>query len=297
MNNQNVNAQKMICEAYGYTKMLPLDYEFQNSKGQFKRVFELPKKHMKHIKETHDNKSTPCAMCGNIHSEGYVSLRDAESLLLATTKDTFNECYSLEHNNFICEYCMYSTVTYGSPSVMLMGKKMVNSLVIDGKQIEKNFNSSKDNELYEILKNPPKPPFVILINSRGKVLENLIYTAKPTVSKGYVVVNYGLENLQVSPSDVFKAIETARRIAKDADIEITSDHIWNRQNDVTISLNKKLQENKNFIEDMGSFISKYNRDCRVVAKMILLAYLNSNKTMKELPKKVKEKKVESLLTF
>lgn len=293
----NVNAQKMICEAYGYKDMLPLDYEFPNNKGQLKRVFNLAKKHEKHVEETLDNTSTPCAMCGNVHNKGYFSLKDAESLFIAVVKDTSNECYTLEHNNFICEYCMYSTVAYGSPSSMSMGKKIVNVLITNGDYAEKNFKSNKDNELYEILKNPPKPPFVILINSRGKVLENLVYTAKPTISKGSIVVNYGLENLQVSTSVVFEAIETARRIAKDADMEITSDHIWNRQNDITISLNKKLQENEKFLKDMGMFIAKYDRDCRVVAKMILLAYLNENKTLKELPKKAKVKKIESLFDF
>jgi hypothetical protein len=171
---------------------------------------------------------------------------------------------------------------YGSPSKSAYGKKMINVLVHNNKAIEKSFNSDDKNDLYNILENPPKPPFVILINSRGTVLENLVFTAKASISKGYIVVNYGLSNLEVIPSEVFECIESAKEIALKYGIETNSDTIWNRADDVKFLVKKKTKKGvvnlDDFFNDMSFFLSSYNRDTRIVGKMVLLAYLKNNKT-------------------
>lgn len=264
-----LNAQKMICEAFGYKSPLGIN------------IMTSSEKQARNIMLVDDNLET-CSMCGQKHNIGYKSVINGENLLKTLISDTYNECYSIKSNNFICEYCGYSLKAYGSPSKSLYGKKMINVLVHNNKAIEKSFNSDDKNELYDILINPPVPPFVILINSRGTVLENLVFTAKPSISKGYIVVNYGLSNLEVIPSEVFECIEDAKEIALKYGIETNSDSIWNRTDDVKILVKKKTKKGivnlDDFFSDMSFFLSSYNRDTRVVGKMILLAYLKKNKT-------------------
>lgn len=266
------NTQKMICEAFDYKSPFGVNIMTSNEK-QASNI------------ELIENNTEACAMCGQIHNVGYKSKINAENLLKTLISDTYNECYSIKAKNFICEYCGYSLKAYGSPSKSAYGKKMINVLVHDNKAIEKSFNSDAKNELYDILVNPPKPPFVILINSRGTVLENLVFTAKATISKEWIVVNYGLNNLEVNPSEVFSAIENAKEIANKYGIELNSDTIWNRADEVHIKVKEKNKKGliniDDFYNDMGLFISNYNRDCRLVAKMILEAYLKNHKIEKK----------------
>lgn len=268
-----LNTQKNICEAFGYEKPFAVSI-MCSAKGD-----------EKHIAIINDN-NLPCALCGQVHPVGYKSNIGAKELLKALISDTYNECYSIGKSNFICEYCGYSLKAYGSPSKSEFGKKMVNVLVHEKRAIEKSFNSDDKNELYSILKNPPKPPFVILINSRGTVLENLVFKAKSTISTEYIVVNYGLDNLEVVPSEVFDCINSAILIANDFGIETNSETIWNRTDDITIKVKRNGKKGKIdedlFYERMSIFLSKFNRDTRIVGKMILLAYLKDNKGNKNI---------------
>ena len=288
-----INTQKMICEAFDYKSPLGVNIMTENETQA------------KSISLVEDN-IIPCAMCGQVHNVGYVSKVSTENLLKTLISDTYNECYSIKARNFICEYCGYSLKAYGSPSKSVYGKKMINVLIHGNKAIEKSFVSDEKNELYDILSNPPKPPFVILNNSRGKVIENLVFTAKATISKEWIVVNYGLNNLEVNPDEVFNAIEDAKDLAEKYGIEINSDNLWNRADEVSIQVktrNKKgLIDMDSFYSDIGLFISNYNRDCRVVGKMILEAYLKKHTVSKKakvdtIKNKVSDEKKSSLFDF
>ena len=260
------NAQEMIAKAFGYKQVLePSD-----------AIFKIGKNNVGKILVVKDNKK-PCAMCDKAHSVGYTSNESVEHLLKCMIPNTFNECYQLGFHNFICEHCAWSIVAYGSPSKMKYGQKIINVVVNSKGREYKHFNADDKNDLYGILKSPPKPPFIIMINSRGTVLENLVFTAKATISKKWIVVNYGLENLEVSPDGVFSCIHDARVIASKCKMEPTSDNIFNRQDDVRIKVNKKTLENENFAPLMGDFLNKYNRDCRLVSKMVIKAYLKEHK--------------------
>jgi len=280
IDNVMSNVNKLEVEAEQIAEILD-----NQNKDEFTIVVSFENKPLFSTKETKtlqiatDNTQTPCAMCGKIHDKGYIA-KDAESLLQAVIPDTYNECYALRAENFVCEHCMFSLKAYASPSKTLYGKKIVNVLIHDGKADAKSFSSDEENELYDLMKKPPEPPFVILINSRGTVLENLVFAAKPTISKGLFAVNYGINTLEVSPSEVFAAIEEAAIISARYGIEITSDSIWNRADDVSIGMKYKGKKGvinaADFIGDMGLFLNKYNRDCRIVSKMILAAYLKKH---------------------
>lgn len=289
---KNMNTQKFICEAYGFKEMIQLDDEVL-WKGKKQKIFSFKTELLTVVD---DNTDKHCAFCGNIHSKGYTSTVDAKHLLETFVSDTYNEVYSLgSKENFICEYCGFSTVAYGSESKMVYGRYMVNALIVNGSVEKKSFKSDKQNELYGILKNPPKPPFVILINSRGSVIENLVFTARATVDSSYIIVNYGLDNLMVNPAEVFECIETARVISKQFNnykingtkrkLDVNSDFIWNRANDV--KFDTRFLKIPEFVSAVSEFLSKFNRPCRIVGKMVLEAYLQENKEMKEVASPVK----------
>lgn len=267
------NTQQFICEAYGYKKPLePID-----------DIYKFGKKNNGKIEIVSEN-TEPCSMCGKVHPIGYASVVGATHLLRTMISNTYNKCYEFVPSNFICEHCGYSLVTYGSPNKMKYGKKMVNTLIDRKGYKEMYFNSNEKSDLYKLLKEPPKPPFVILINSGGTVVENLVYTAKPTLSKKWFVVNYGTQNLEVSVDEVFKCLHDARMIGAKLKIEPTSEQLFNRSNDVKHRPSMKLINNEEFVPLVGEFLEKYNRDCRMVSKMVLAAYLKEHKEPIALPK-------------
>ena len=293
-----MNTQKFICEAFGYEKILPIDLTVKNKSGKLVEVFGINAKDKPFLTITQNNKEKKCLMCGRIHDVGYESKKGSKHLISSFVSKTYNWVYKFKSDdNFICEYCGFGSVAYNSPSKSPLGCKMVNVLIEDGKYSYMNFNSDNKNELYGILKNPPKPPFVILANPPGTVLYNMTFSAEATMSKGMIVFNYGMDNLRVKPKEVFASIENAMDIAEEFGIDAASDHIWNRQNDV--SINTSLAYNNEFIEKMGLFLSKYDRDCRIVAKIIFLAYIKENKRDKKKSlktKKVAQKEPEKLQT-
>lgn len=285
IDNVTLNVNKLEVEAEQISEILD-----NQNKDEFTILISFENKPLfskqetKTLRTVEDNTQTPCAMCGKVHDKGYVA-KDAESLMQTVIPDTYNECYALRAENFVCEHCMFSLKAYASPSKTLYGKKIVNALIHDGEAIVMSFSSDEYNELYDLMENPPEPPFVILINSRGTVLENLVFAAKPTISKGLFAVNYGIDTLEVAPSEVFAAIEEASIISARYGIEITSDSIWNRADDVSIGMKYKGKKGiidvAAFIGDMGLFLNKYNRDCRIVSKMILAAYLKKHERPSE----------------
>lgn len=301
----SINTQEMICKAFGYKDILTFEemresVDKSNKRKMVKAFPKMSKKDENLIFITDENEDCKCLYCGNIHDKGYKSQNGAKHLAKTMVSDTYNEIYSLgSKDNFICEYCGFASISYGSDGANENGKKtpfglkMLNCLITSDYNKEyKYFNSDDKNELFGILKNPPKPPFVILINSRATVLENVVFTAKPTLSKDWIVVNYGLSNLMINPNEVFECLAEANNLASEFEIEPTSDHIFNRQDDVVFQL-KGLRDNDEFMNKIGLFISKYDRDCRLVAKMIQRVYLKDNKPTKKKKVASKEAKVET----
>lgn len=274
-----MNTQKMICEAFGYKEALPVDSD----------LLKLGKKAVEDIALTRENTEEACALCGQVHPVGYSAKSGASFLLGALIPSTYNECYALRPNNFVCEYCAWSFTAYGTPSKMKNGRKMVNALVIEGKHVYKSFNSDANNELYDIVKNPPEPPFVVLINSRGTVIENLVFSALPSLGRKTIVVNYGISNLMVNIDRVFACLAAADEIAeiskatKDKKLHVKpeSDNLFNRQNDVKFSLNRKIREERETYDAIQNFVKDFDRDTRLVAKMIQRAYLADSDMVKK----------------
>jgi hypothetical protein len=293
----SISVPKMICEAFGYKKMLLPKEEAKHKKmGSFVGPFKLSQKDADLIEVIEDNKDSNCMYCGNNHNKGYSSKKDMKHLASAMISPTYNEIYSFaSKDNFICEYCGFASISYSSPSKSAYGLKMVNVLITNNLEVvEKDFRSGKDNELFEIIKNPPEPPFIVLINSRGTVLENMVFKAKASISKDWITVNYGLTSLEVCPDEVFECLADANSLSTEFDIEPNSDIIFNRADEVSFKLGR-FQYNQEFMASVANFISKYDRDCRIVAKMIQQVYLKTNKPEKKKKIISGAKKVETTI--
>lgn len=237
-----------------------------------------------------------CFMCGNSHGVGYVasekSPKSAPMMLISKTSNLGYE-FAQRGGDFLCEHCGWLNLHYANSTIARDGGKRIQNVFVDerGMEVMEFRSTSTENALYDILRNPPKPPYFVMINSGGTVLENMSFFARPTISAGCVVVTYGMRNLTVSPKRVFKALDEAIMIAERHNATIpkanfkkerltgAEDLFWNRQGeDGGYSVSRAPYfRNPQFAKELSDFIVKYSRDTRVVAKMILQRHLKELK--------------------
>lgn len=303
---KNFNTTEFIAKKAGYDgKIVPIE-NLQNDATSAKNGYVL----------YHDGEAKKCFQCGNTHHKGYIlgenAPRSLPSIMIPVSSNISYEFADI-NSTFMCEHCGWLNTYYGSQKITLdkdyvpaedeeglnfnekkgvwrkeVGKRILNALIDENGIHRKEFGSTAANELYDILRNPPKPPFFILINSGGTVLENMAFYALPSVSAGCVVVTYGLKNMVVSPKKVFEALDDSARIAekynsalvdakiKEKALRLTGgeDLFWNRQGEEAgyVVSRAPYYRFEWFAKELSDFILKYSRDTRVVAKMILLRH-------------------------
>ena len=300
------NTTEFIAKTAGYNgEIVPIE-DLQSDSSSAKKEHVL----------YHDGEGKKCFQCGNIHHKGYIlgenSPRSLPAIMMPITSNISYEFADI-NSTFMCEHCGFLNKYYGSQKITLgkdyipsdgeeglvfnekkgvwrkeVGKRILNVLIDENGMHRKEFGSTAINELYDILKNPPKPPFFILVNSGGTVLENMAFYALPTISTGCIVVTYGLKNMTISPKKVLEALDEVVRIAekynkslieakyKEKGLRLTGgeDLFWNRQGEeagYNIS-RAPYYRFEWFAKELSDFILKYSRDTRVVAKMILLRH-------------------------
>lgn len=138
---------------------------------------------------------------------------------------------------------------------------------------------STNNDIYNILKNPPKAPFIVNIKQqKGSNIVNNVHLLEETVDENYLVINHGYNIYTVKNSDVFSALDDAQRIFKthrNKNMNISDDVLFNSVSSLDYEnwFTKKLRENKLFMYDYMDFINKYDKSVRTVAKIVFNTYL------------------------
>lgn len=284
-----INTTEFIARAAGYNGVpLPIESIVTDAVSVKKgRVAE------------YEGEPCKCLMCGNSHTRGYMaskeSLKSAAEMLIPKSA---NFGYELAESggDFLCEYCGWLNLHYANSEKARDGGKRIQNVFIDrnGMEVMEFKSTVTNNALYDILRNPPEPPYFIIINSGGTVLENMAFVAKPTISRGGVVVTYGLANLVVQPKKVFEAIDHVAGIVERYNRSVPKTHkltggedlFWNRQGeDGGYSVVRSPYfRSETFAKELSDFILKYSRSTRVVAKMVYLShqkYLKDQKTKGE----------------
>lgn len=254
------NIPQKVCQAFGYTE--PIQVNSLIASAKWRKTVEL----------VNNNELSRCIMCGNCHKIGYrLQNKGALSQII---EDSFNEAYAFKakSSDFICEYCVWASKNYNK-------LKMLNIIVANDYKKAFIASSGVDNELYDILLNPPEPPFAILINSRGKVLENMVFSAKASVSKELICIQYGTERtLWVNVKKIFECVEQGYSLINKHGVN--DDFFFNRTASVEFQLKSKLfnkEEDHEILIDLKEFLKSFGRDTRIVAKMILKRWLFENK--------------------
>lgn len=255
----NISAQEITCRAFGYND------------GEYDLIATLNKTQKEQIEEIKDNVSLHCCQCGQIHKRGFASKKGSDHLLKKTISLNTTTLYHFADikSNFICEYCLFANKNYKDKTSPML------NLLINAKGDRRYFQvkSNEDNELYDILKHPPTPPFVILINSRGRVLENILFKAEPSLSKEAIIVNYGLNNYYIQPANVFNLLDKVYALSEEHKVKMDSELFFNRLNAVEIKVPKKSIENSKLMSEVSNILLAYDRPTRVIAKMLLRRYL------------------------
>jgi hypothetical protein len=179
------NPQKLIAINFGY-----------------KFIKSVPNK----IIISHDNTKYTCKICGRLQKDGYI---DKDNLLISR-KSNITYSYFNPHSPFLCSYCYFIQSNY----IKRLQKPPLNDIadiiLFKDKYIPQNFRTSSDNnDLFFILKDPPKPPYIIMIKEYiiSTSFVNMSHRVKATIDNNLIIINYGLRNYFVNPNILFNALK------------------------------------------------------------------------------------------
>lgn len=254
------NPPRAIAEAFGFKK----NYKIEISKhGKFEHI--------------EDNKDCKCKMCGRVQEKGYL---DPKSILIENNTNDFYK-YIQPRSPFLCDYCYYNYKNYAKKMQKNLDRIYgdMSNILITGKSVEsKNLYSDDKTDLYDILMDPPKEPFAVIIKElAGTTPVNGTFSFLPTVDTGLICITYGVENLFVQPEKVFSCIEDAEAVfayAKQNKINLSEDVLFNRSKTEKYALwyTMSMASDEELSEKMSVFFSKYDKGTRFVAKTILKRY-------------------------
>ena len=248
----------------------------------FEKNYVQAKKHRKYTRIESNPKKHKCKMCGRVQESGYV---DPLNVLIKENTNDFYK-YIQPRSPFLCDYCQYNYSHYMKKMQGKLDRRygdMSNILLFSDRFEEKYFNADDKNELYDILADPPKEPFAVILKElAGTSAANGTYAFLPAVDTGLVCVTYGTENHFVQPDRVFACIETAETIfayAKKKKMNLSEDVLFNRSGSENYAnwYSSKLASDERLSSMMRSWFSAYDRSARFVAKIILKRYRKEQK--------------------
>lgn len=258
--NTLINApQKIIAKHFGFTK---------------------PAIVTNRIKVLTNNITYACKCCGNIQDQGYLDPRNT----LITRTNNYMYSYKELSSPFLCCYCHYIAYNFLKQYQKNKIGDIGNIIVFEDNFEFKDFNTSSfENNLYEIIKNPPKAPFLIMLKEQinASTITNMSHNVKPTIDQEIIIVNYGLANYTVFRMQVLNCLNTYFNIRQkqDSNIHNTIDEFFfNKSNsDKFHFVFSNIKKNEQLFNNFISFIKKYNEDTRFVSKIILRTYFKKEK--------------------
>lgn len=265
--------QEHIAKLFGYEDSFVDDY-FEST--YLNKNKQKPKNNDTDIIE--DNKGLKCICCGKILKKGLYGKDLLKGNKIFSVN--FTETYSLanpknkDNVKFICGACLYSLKNYGGGK----GLNMQNLLIFKKEYKRINIQSNKDNEMYEYLLGDFKEPYIMLINSRGKVLEFITHFAVPTVSDDIRVIVFGTKVMYIEKKLLKECLEDTIKLIKE--LNISKNLLLNTKADESRFIyfaSKKNLSNKEFIPKMGEYHAKYDKDTRLITGKLLEKYIKENK--------------------
>lgn len=247
---------------------------------------ELRTSDKKGISVVSDNATHRCCSCGRKHSRGYV-MSDKKEFFSIRTNNFYS--YAEPLSNFICEYCNY-TYSHTLAAKNPLGKAITNCIVTFNEKTNKfevvfcenSTNEKKNNGVFNLVMNTPKPPFIVLLRkAKGTTaFHDNSHTAVATIDKDMLMLNYGNEILRASRKKILNALEDFIEISKKhTKLKVTDGLMFNNNETQRMnhSFSFRIRSDKEYHTDYSNFITKYNKGERLGAKIMLLNYLEYKK--------------------
>jgi len=228
---------------------------------------------VKSVKHIEDNTEHKCLMCGRVQKSGYI---DKKRVLIGVNTNDFYS-YIAPNSSFLCDYCYYCYKHYKKSMQSDLDRvygDMGNIVVYADRIEEKHFNADEKNELYDLLRSPPKEAFAILLKRiKGNTFEANFHRFLPTIDSDLFVINYGAKEFFVPRKKVFACLDDFDRIAKELQakkIDFSEDVFFNRSLSESYNywFSPRLRNNKEFFALYMDFINEYDRGVRFTAKTI-----------------------------
>lgn len=262
LDGEDLTYQHLIAKHFGYKD------DFIDKYYTAKCISASGKKN-KNVKVLHDNTSHTCAYCGQIFKDGFYG----KEALSKTISGSYNECYSFslkpKNEAFVCAPCAYNIQNYKT-------KKILNVAIFKDrvKRIE-SIKSDNTNSFYEYIVNKPKEDFILIINSRGKVLEIMSHLAVPTVAGSDIITLirgmkvYYVNRLKVVEcmNDTIDMIKKYKDIDKNFILNFYSDNKYYEGKNSKF-LRERIIIQEGLINDLQQIYIKYSKDTKWIATIL-----------------------------
>lgn len=256
MNNLVTSPQKTIAKLFGY-KYTPIN---------------TPKK----VYYIENNNAYRCKSCGLVQDEGYFD----KTHVLINKKS--NHLYSFKEPNspFFCSYCNFIQTNYQLKFQQNKLHDIADIVVYKDYYIPMDFKTNSiKNDLYFLIKNPPKPPFIIMLKEQKSItsIVNMSHVVKPTLDENLLVINYGLNQHLINPKNILDCLEEYIKLKSiyNNDHTLTDEVLFNRNKNTKYNLwlSVSLLQNEDFLKEYRVFLNRYNESTRFIAKIILNTFL------------------------
>jgi len=266
-NNLVKNPVKRMAELFDYKE----NFGIIKSKGS-----NLPE-----IKNEHHL----CKICGRKQDVG---MFDPKSSLIGNNTNDFYD-YVRPGSDFICNYCYY---LYKIGARKQQKKEFgyiiadtADIIVFNDKIVQANLGrSSKDNDFYKLVKNPPKEAFMIIFKKFKSIaaFDMCFGQSMPTIDSELIAINYGFERYFVPRYKILEGCQRALeifKIAKEEKINLSKDTLLNskRTEEFHSWLSHNVRGNKRVFEEYLDFIKTYDKGTRLAISIVWESFLADNK--------------------
>jgi CRISPR type IV-associated protein Csf1 len=262
LDSNNTTYQHLIANKFGYSSNWLKDY--------YQKLIEKSKK--LNISFTDKNTTKKCLMCGQVFPIG-VEGKDVKKADVIFTK-TYNGAYSLANStnaNFICGPCVFSFKNYN--------KSKMQNIAVFKDRVEKISINASNNTMYEYFVSPPSEPFIMIINTRGTVLEFLTHLALPSVSKEIITLVYGEKVMNIERELLLECLDATDKLMNE--YKINKNLLLNTKMNgsrYAYTSARRIRENQELQDALVKFWSKYDKETRVIAGKLLEKHIKTTKT-------------------
>lgn len=212
--------------------------------------------------ETVTDQEHTCSMCGTKARRGK---KGVTNRLKDVLPDTFNDFAFLDHNNFICEACLWSLENGATGG----GKPVLGFHLLDKSGIKFVMGKNKTLSAKEALESA-SIPFDMCFKTTANN-QHTVFKSRMTISNDLTVIQYGDETVYFNLGEVKECIEEMERLTSELPIKkshlLPNPQVSNKSHP---RLSNKAKEEDDIYKKISDFYKKYDRGTRIGAYVMLM---------------------------